>query len=1217
MGFIRIAGFSILLLCTLSRRIMKIKKLSILGFKSIMDRLELSFPGGISGIVGPNGCGKSNIVDAIRWVLGEQSARQLRGREMQDVIFNGAGEFKQLGMAEVTIVFENGDGSFPSSFEGLEELAVTRRLYRSGESEYLLNSMPCRLKDIQEVFMDTGLGNKAYSVIGQGKIGAILEQRPEETRAMLEEAAGITKYRRKVEEAGKKIALTEQNLQRVEDVLGEVQRQMNVMKRQAAKARRYKEMMEELKRLELTLYSNSYLQLIELSREKTRSTDELAAKEAQLAARLARCHSEIESIQQEAEEKDEAVLQARQAFQLLKERVNKQEAQASSLIKEIEIQQQMEDRLTKERSESKARIAAHEQEKKLIVERIASSKQKASEVENDISLRQMRIDARRKMLLAVRQEYEKARDILATQVNRETGLAHESGYLNKLLSQASDSRSRLLKELDEIADKTKALSAASDRKTSIRESYAERLTETDDIISEEKIKQSELDQIRKRTEAELKAAETDLQIRKARLGSLRTMADNFEGLGAGVRTIMKARDLEPFEKGSILGLVADFIRVDAGYEQAVEAALGEKLQWVMVKSQEDGRQATVYLKEKGKGKGSFVPEAEIKDSASKSAPSCEFPHLKDIIEITDHKEAIEALIGRVFVTEGLEQAIAAWNRHGRSFSYVTPDGDLLDSRGIITGGRLSASSFSLLARRREMESLSTEITALEKKSQGIRGSLEEITDRIEGSIETINELTEQRWKIQEEITEADKFLFRIGEQWAQQEKLASRIKDDLARKDKEEGKSKETLERLKGELKEAQNRRQEQESILKAKENELKEAEAEYDELREDLTRVKSSQNVFKEEQKGLLRESERIERFIGESIKRSESLNEEIENCKERCIRCRRESEELRKQMEGVFEKLRKAEEALRESEHERQLLLNSIKEKEGDAGRIRSEADALKEEMNKIRMAQAEVRFKMEATAKSVRERWDIKIEDIYSGYLADDFSQPEVEAEIAKRKELKDRLGDVNLMAIKEHAELEERYQFMVAQKEDLVKSIESLRLAIKKINQTSLEKFTTTFKEVDIKLKEVFPVLFNGGTAGLALTDESSPLESGVLVQVQLPGKRVSHMGLLSGGEKALAAMALLFAIYMIKPSPFCLLDEVDAPLDEANVDRFNNLLREIKRSSQIIMVTHKRKSMEITDRLYGITMEKIGISKVVSVDMTQSASQPNPQTVSIN
>ncbi len=1196
---------------------MKIKKLSILGFKSIMDRLELSFPGGISGIVGPNGCGKSNIVDAIRWVLGEQSARQLRGREMQDVIFNGAGDFKQLGMAEVTIVFENGDGSLPSSFEDHEELAVTRRLYRSGESEYLINTVPCRLKDIQEIFMDTGLGNKAYSVIGQGKIGAILEQRPEETRAMLEEAAGITKYRRKVEEARKKIDLTEQNLQRVEDILGEVQRQMNVMKRQAAKAGRYKAIMEELKRLDLTLSSNTYLQLIELSREKTKSTDGLADKEAYLAAQLARCHSEIETMHQEAEEKDTAVSQARQAFQLLKDRVNKQEAQAASLLKEIEIQQQMEDRLTKERGEAKGRITELEAEKKRILERAAASKEKSAEVESDISLREMRIDARRKMLLSVRQEYEKARDILSAQVNKETGLTHESGYLNKLLSQASDSRSRLLKELDEIQEKTKALSAASERKSVIRESSVERLSETDGIIEEEKTKQAETEQIRKRIEGELKAAETDLQMRKARFGSLRTMAENFDGLGSGVRTIMKARDFAPAEKGNILGLVADFLRVDARCEQAVEAALGEKLQWVMVKSQEDGRQAIAYLKEKGKGKGSFVPEAEIKDIDSCGDSSSGLPRLKDLIVITDHKGPLEALIGPVFLAADLDQAITEWHKEGRNFSYVTPDGDLLDSQGIITGGRLSSSSFSILSRRREMESLHVEISALEKKTDGIRGSLEEINDRLERGKEAVEELTEQRWKIQEEISEADKVLFRIGQQWDQQEKLASRIREDLARKDKEEGKSKEALERVKGALQEAQGLRLKQESLLKAKETELKEAEGEYEQLREDLARVKSSQSAFKEEQKGLLRESERIDRFVGESIKRTESLNEEIENCKDRCLRCRRESEDLRKQLEGAFEKLRDAEDDLRKREYDRQLTLDSIKEKEGDAGRIRFEIDALREEINKIRMAQAEVRFKTEGIIKSVKENWDLKMEEIYAGYLVDDFSQSEVEAEIAERKELRNRLGEVNLMAIKEHAELEERHQFMASQKEDLIKSIESLRLAIRKINQTSLEKFTTTFKEVDMKLKEVFPLLFNGGTAGLVLTDESAPLESGVLVQVQLPGKRVSHMGLLSGGEKALVAMSLLFAIYMIRPSPFCLLDEVDAPLDEANVDRFNNLLKEIKRSSQIIMVTHKRKTMEITDRLYGITMERIGISKVVSVDMKETASPPKLPAISAN
>lgn len=1184
---------------------MKIKKLSILGFKSIMDRLELNFSGGISGIVGPNGCGKSNIVDAIRWVLGEQSAKQLRGREMQDVIFSGAGEFKQLGMAEVTIVFENGDGSFPPAFSQQEELSVTRRLYRSGESEYLINSVPCRLKDIQEIFMDTGLGNKAYSVIGQGKIGSILEQKPEETRAMLEEAAGITKYRKKVEEAHKKIALTEQNLQRVEDLIGEVQRQMNVMKRQAAKAKRFKALSEEIRRLELILSSNSYAQLKALAGEKDRSTERLSAREAELTALLAGSQARILTLQQQSEEKEGLVVQARDALLNLKDRLNKKEAEAASLIKEIEVQQQLEDRLLKEREGLKTRARDLEAEKASLVERSRALKEKASAMEEELALKEMRISSKRRMLQETRETFEKTREALNAEINKETGLTHESGYLLRLLNQASDSRSRLMKELQEIEAKIKALSAASERKTSAREAAAERLEDLEGRMEEEKAAKAEIEQVKKRIEGELKGVEAELQTRKARLGSLRSMAENFEGLGLGVRSVMKSKDLEP-NLQEVAGLVADFMRIDPGYERALEAALGDKLQWIVVTSRKGAMDGVSFLREKSKGKAGFVPLEEALGRADEQSCSG-LPPLRDIVAMEgSHAKAVGAILQGVFLAPDLRTAVEAWEKDGGKYSYVTPEGDLVEASGAIVGGRLSSPSFSILARRREMEALLGEITGLEKRTDDIRASLEAAQDRLDQCSGAMEELSEQRWKAQDELNEIDKTLVRIGQEWDQQERLASKIRSELAQKDKEEGKGKEALDRLKEQLKEVQDRRSRHEVLMKEKESALKEAEAEYEILREELSKAKAAQGGLREEQRGLLKEAEGVERLINESLKRASVLDDEVELCRGRLLRCRMESEEIRKQLEGAFERLRKAEEGLRQAEKEKQEVLAAVRQREAEAEGVRADLQTVREEINTVRMANAEIAFKLKSLRESVRERWNLALEDIYGQYLADDFSQRDVEEQLAGTKELKDRLGDVNLMAIKEHAALEERYQFMVSQKEDLIKSIESLRLAIRKINQTSLEKFTETFKEVDRKLKEVFPLLFSGGTAGLALTDESAPLESGVLVQVQLPGKRLSHMGLLSGGEKALVAMALLFAIYMIKPSPFCLLDEVDAPLDEANVDRFNNLLKEIKRTSQIIMVTHKRKTMEITDRLYGITMEKTGISKVVSVDIKASA-----------
>ncbi|MDY6974387.1 MAG: AAA family ATPase, partial [Thermodesulfobacteriota bacterium] len=409
---------------------MKIKKVSILGFKSFVDRLEITFPLGISGVVGPNGCGKSNIVDAIRWCMGEQSPKELRGRRMEDVIFNGAAENKPMGMAEVSMLLENGDGIFPPAFSQDTEIMVTRRLFRSGESEYLINNVPCRLRDIQEVFMDTGLGNKAYSIIGQGKIGMILDQRPEDTRIMLEEAAGITKYRKKVEASQKKIELTESNLQRVEDILGEVQGQIRSLKRQASKAKRYKAISEEIRNLELVLYANTYHELKEASGNKQMSMDELVEQEIAKSAELSHNLAKTETINLELEERDGDLSGCRKALLNLKERVNKKETEIESLTGEIRMQEELEGRLSDERREIENRLASLKEDKENLENKIDKTKVRSLELERETSLKKNRLDSRRELLKTIKEDYEKARMELSAGASKEVGLNHESGYLS-------------------------------------------------------------------------------------------------------------------------------------------------------------------------------------------------------------------------------------------------------------------------------------------------------------------------------------------------------------------------------------------------------------------------------------------------------------------------------------------------------------------------------------------------------------------------------------------------------------------------------------------------------------------------------------------------------------------------------------------------------------------------------------------------------------------
>ncbi len=1182
---------------------MKIKKVSILGFKSFMDRQDIAFPMGISGVVGPNGCGKSNIVDAIRWCMGEQSPKQLRGRRMEDVIFNGAGDYKPMGMAEVSLTFENGDGRFPPAFAQDSELSITRRLYRSGESEYRINNIPCRLKDIQEIFMDTGLGNRAYSIISQGQIGTILEQKPEDTRVMLEEAAGVTKYRKKVEAAQRKIELTEANLQRVGDILGEVETQMRSLRRQASKARRYKRICEEIQDLELILYANTYARLREESGAKSRSTEDLVNQELALSTQLSQINARVETMHLELEERDSDLAMSRERYLRLREKLHKKEAGIETLNGELNGQEKLEQRLRDEKEEIKNRLADLDTEMKNLGHELEGMKERSIKLEGEISIREERLNTRRGLLKEIRDAHEEARAELNANADREMGLSHESGYLNKILSQITDSRSRLQKEIEEVGSRVESILKASERKGLAREAALEKLREIESSIEHENTALEGLENKKAAVEGELKSVETEYNVCQSRLVSLQAMTENFEGYKIGVRTIMKAKDLAAHQQGHILGLVADIIQVDTEYEQAVEAVLADKLQYVIVESQEDGKEAIAYLKTRAKGRSSFVPIQDLNGDKKEKINNPELPPLTDFVSVPEKfRPLIDTLLANTVLANDLDQAVSAWKSNGKDTCFVTFEGDMVDQRGVISGGRLTQGSRGLLFRKREIVELREKTDKHQKGVEDLRLRLEDVLMEIQEEKNSLEELAEKKWGCQDEINELDKVLFRLGQEMDQLERLRDRLSKDLEKSDTEEKRHKEELSRLDVELHQQQERRRLKEEYFQEKKNELEEAEKEFDQFRDELTGLKADYRILEEEKRGLARQMERLDDFTDESSTRLQKIEEEITLGRQRRNEYQMRKEAIEEELKEVFEESKESEKEVSQAERDRQALQDRIREQEGTAEQLRGEAETLKDTINRAKMEQSEIQFRMNSLDELVREKFNMNLPEIHGQYLEETFSQREVEEKIELKKGLRQRLGDVNLTAIKELEALKERHGFIQGQKEDLINSIESLRTAIRKINKTSLERFTETFQEVDKKLKQIFSVLFNGGSAGLKLIDETRPLESGVLVEVQPPGKKLSHMGLLSGGEKALVAMALLFAIYMIKPSPFCLLDEVDAPLDEANIDRFNNLLGEIKKSSQVIMVTHSRRTMEITDRLFGITMEEVGISKSVSVDI---------------
>ncbi|MBN2418629.1 MAG: chromosome segregation protein SMC [Deltaproteobacteria bacterium] len=1179
---------------------MKIKRLSIMGFKSFKDKVDIPFPGGISAVVGPNGCGKSNIVDAIRWAMGEQSAKSLRGRNMEDIIFSGAGDFKPLGMAEVSLVLENGNGSFPAEFAGEHEISVTRRLYRSGESEYLLNNVPCRLKDIHEIFMDTGLGNKSYSIIGQGRIGSIVEQKPEETRMMIEEAAGITRFKKKEAEARRKLELTKDNLNRVEDILSEVQTQIRSLKRQAGKAIRYKAIGQEIRRLELVLNANMYNDLIAASGENKKSVDTLIENEVVLTTSVSGIHSRIENMNLELDEKEQVISRLGSTYQDLKEDFARKESTLESLAKEKEMQAGLEERHNREIEDIRRKLVSLGEEKTLLQERIVRLTDDTRKSEEEVAIVEGRMKGRKELLTEIKEEYEVTRTRVNTGVSKEAGLTKELDYLNKRIAEITDRKARLESEKNEIDANIATLVETSAKKGELRDALTLKSSDIEKDIQEKEQCLHELESVKKVAENELKTVDNELNIAKTRLSSFKSWNENYEGYQVGVRTIMKANDLAARNEGRVLGLVADVIQVDTKYEQAVEAVLADRLQYILVENQDDGKEAVRYLKEKERGRGSFISVSDVNGNGNGHAHSG-FPLLKDLITVTEkYKPMVNALMGDIALAENLDQAVDAWRSNGRNTTLVTPDGDLVDKNGIISGGKLG--SHGLLAKKRE-------ITELEEKVAGLTGKVADINGRLEGiSLEeeemrvSLSRLREEKFKCQDELNELDKVIFQLSNKLDQFERLSERLAKELEERLNEEARHNDALNRNRSELIQCGEKKQREEEFLLQKKRELDECEREFDEIREELETVKMKHRVSMEESKGLTREIERIDNYYEESQSKLDRIAEDIKECQAKQRHLAEREEVLRENISKYYEKLRDAKEIFDNAQQERNLFNAEIRENEKKLETLREELNILKEKINITRMEQSKIEVRMENLVEQVREKANQNLQEIFREYLDEYYNEQETRAELERQKAEREKLGEVNLTAIQEHEAQKERYEFILKQKEDLMASIESIMQAIRKINRTCLERFTATFNDVNNQLQSVFPILFNGGQACLKLTDESNPLESGVLVEVRPPGKKVSHMGLLSGGEKALVAMALLFAIYLIKPSPFCLLDEVDAPLDEANVDRFNDLLKEIKKYSQVLMITHNRRSMEIVDSLFGVTMENAGVSKMVAVNL---------------
>ena len=1206
---------------------MKLKKLEITGFKSFFEKSTIQFPPGISAVVGPNGCGKSNIVDAIRWVMGEQSLKQLRGKSKEDVIFSGTNGKAPTNMAEVSLTLANDNGTAPEELKDFTEINLTRRLYRSGESAYFLNRQPCRLKDIHNVFLGSGLGAKSYAVIQQGNIGAITEANPEECRYFIEEAAGTTRYKNRKVEALRKVEITRRNLFRVNDILAEIKRQMASLKRQARKAELYNNYQKRIKILDVDLgihYFDEYNRQIQQAELLLR---ELKDADIGHSSELKKLDAAIEDIKLKRWEKNQEIAEQKSEKYETQRKIDRTENDLTHLRQEIQ-------RLSREKAEFEAARKDLTQKNDDLVSEIAQVQQENGDLKLEIEKEKERLNQHRLSSQQTRENLSKLnQDLETARAHLMNLMSREAQYKNVYQNAANNKESlqRRLKRTDE----EEVLAQRQIKATQLKESQAHnqlsRLQQEIETLNNNITEtRSQLDENAAALAQQVKRVQTlelERSTTRSKYNTLKKIEDNFEWYRDGVKAIMRAQNtgteqqngeaqgILPELAENVLKLAADIIETDPAYETAIEAVLGESLQYIVVKDQETGLQAIDYLQTHNAGRSGFIPISSTKPIAGNEnrQPDPSRLLLNQITVKPGYEKIAQVLLGDVVLTDTIAEALELFNKNGTSQRIVTKNGEVVSHQGILIGGSKDKLS-GILAKKHEIRALKRQDTALTQKLEKAHFDQKELESVVRALEITMQKQIEQKNRTTENEIEAEKIRYRAGEDLKNAQRQLEIVQLEQ--------------EQLLGEASDIDDEMTKYNAALAGVSAEINAAQADVARMSEQITTVSSQMEQYNQTVIDLkmkltalnarLENSsnnlKRLKEFYDDGVVRLEQLSREISlksNKEEMSRGTVTDNEDQLKQMYTVIGRL---DETIGRNEEIYQGIDDRLKDSDSKISDIKSKREKTLEKFRMLELEQSQFQLKRDNIASRLEERYQSSYETLKSEFGKNEEAQEitggmtveEMEADLSKSKEKIARIVDVNLGAIKEYEQLKDRFEFLETQRDDLLQAIEDLHKVIKKINRITQQRFTETFNKINEKLGEVFPRLFDGGEAKLVLLEPSKPLESGVEFMIHPPGKKLTRLSLLSGGEKALSAIAFIFSIFLIKPASFCLLDEIDAPLDESNVFRFNDLMKIIGEHSQIIMITHNKRTMEFADKLFGITMEQKGISKVVSVDFQKPA-----------
>jgi chromosome segregation protein len=1224
----------------------RLKSLELHGFKSFVDKTVVSFKPGITGVVGPNGCGKSNVVDAMRWVMGEQAPRRLRGKGMEDVIFAGSEGLAPVGMAEVTLSFDNSDGTAPPAFAAYSEIQISRRLFRTGESEYLLNRTPCRLRDVQDFFRDTGIGTKGYTIVEQGKIAEIVSAKPEERRSLIEEAAGIGKYKARRREAETKIEQTEQNLLRVNDILTEIKRQISSIERQAKKAARYKRLRETLRVLELSLAADDRREVAaaigRARAELQRQRDAATARETQLADR----ELAVQAKRLELGECERILTQGSEALLALRGDLKDAEGQIEYGRRERESLAALVVARGGELGELREQRAAHGRVVAQAEEELASVESAVASGAELLGRAEGEVREARSGLHGLERERESANQTL---VGVLTAIARAEDRLAAVEDRRAELESRL-RNADEVLEIGQGEASRADHEQhALEEGLRNLLAERDRMMRAVRSALESYDAAiaaESSADAALRAVREEVERKRARLISLREVLQRGEDVAAGTRHLLE-RDVATRQRLGLRGLVRDFVEADRDVERAVEVALADRAEALVVDAPAGAISALAELHAGRAGRAVFVTTPQRLPDASGFVP-LGVPLLDRVRLRAGHEDLLRGMLAGVYLVDDLGEVLRVYGGGRIPATFVTPAGDLLSPDGVIRGG--SGAGDGHLARTREVRELGLEVAQLELRAAerasahhaaktahaASSDELENLRNRHHtAALAVANhekdlERTRERVKALSEVHEGRKsersdLLGELESLGTESLRLQATL--DTSRTDRSEqqraldglalriGSAGRELSRLEGVATErrvehsgraAQRDRlhaareraaaslAEAESWIVRRETEIREAEARRVELASaiDAARTRLEQLLREEESARMSHDAKR------EAFERASGEVQSLEEA----------ARELRTAIHREREVLAQSELALRESELRLAHLDESIREKWGveiatwELPAVDPVAAVDPAPAEPVESAPGDDTAEVPTAEADAEEETPDAAREAHANALLARAPAAERRVQLEEVRKKLQALGDVNLGAIEEHEEQKERYRFLSDQKRDLESTLTSLRDAIARINRASRRRFRETFEAVSKRFSENFPRLFRGGRASLALTENEDVLEAGIEIMASPPGKRLQNVNLLSGGEKTLTAIALLVAVFQVRPSPFFLLDEVDAALDDANVGRFNEMVTELAVESQFVLITHNKRTIEVADVLYGVTMERRGVSKIVAVEM---------------